>query len=71
MLTYADVWWQEHEMLEAAREELRKEQALSVAAGTQFTCFTGTKVQILTRIAAERKRGEVRECDTQTYADMC
>jgi hypothetical protein len=35
-------WWQEHEMLKAAREELKKEQALSGAAGTHFTCFTST-----------------------------
>ena len=43
---------------------------------TQFTCFTGTKVQILTRIiAAEREREEaeraLREYEAQTYADVC
>ncbi len=56
-------------MLKAAREELKKEQALSGAAGTHFTCFTGIKVQILTRIAAEKREREeakraVREYET-------
>jgi hypothetical protein len=48
MLTYADVCWRKqasnkNEELEASRRALA-----SALAGAQFTCFTGTKVQILT-----------------------
>jgi hypothetical protein len=40
----------------AAADVLEREGAMVPATGTHFTCFTGTKVQLLTQL---------------TYADLC
>ncbi len=41
---------------ELARVWWRQLHVRGVFAGTQFTCFTGTKVQILTRLAVATSR---------------
>ena len=54
MLTYADVCYiekadEESQVLEEATLELRTlSKRMREEIGTDFTCFTGTKVQILT-----------------------
>jgi hypothetical protein len=54
MLTYADVCYieeadEESQVLEEATLELRTlSKRMREEIGAQFTCFTGTKVQILT-----------------------
>ncbi len=48
-------------MLYDYKEGGRRRQLLAAsAAGTQFTCFTGTKVQILTQRAAGAQREQAR-----------
>ena len=55
MLTYAHVCYiekadEESQVLEEATLELRTlSKRMRVEIGTQFTCFTGTKAQILTQ----------------------
>jgi nicotinamidase-related amidase len=40
--------------------------------GTQFTCFTGTKVQILTHLASTREGSKWSASKRMlTYADVC
>jgi hypothetical protein len=48
-------------MLYEYKEGVRRRQLLAASAtGTQFTCFTGTKVQILMQRATEAQREQAR-----------
>ena len=49
MLTYADVCWYNRDVADADVNEIGTGQPLCVIPGTQFTCFNGTHVQILTQ----------------------
>jgi hypothetical protein len=55
MLTYADVC--DANAAEEDAEPLSRGELDEAGARAHFTCFTGTKVQILTQAAAWRRRG--------------
>jgi hypothetical protein len=78
MLTYADVcraaegtvtYEEMRELLDVPWSLLEDLQAKGLAAGAHFTCFTSTKVHILTQTADATTYGTLlRVC---TYADVC
>ena len=51
LLPCADVYWYNRDVADADVNEIGTGQPLCVIPGTQFTCFNGTNVQILTQKA--------------------
>ena len=60
------------ELMEEQRmEEERELEGERQRRGTQFICFTGTKVHILTQLRQRRRGNALWRSALVTYADVC
>jgi hypothetical protein len=55
----------------AAADVLEREGAMVPATGTHFTCFAGTKVQLLTQLRGSATVRDTWSARMLTYADVC